>query len=98
MELEPNSPVLLIAMVSLLGGAVLAGAGAWLTWGRKMMTKDEHDAGCPYNAVTKQELDDHWSLRAEPIRVEITHLKEGQLRVEKKVDRLVRGLLKDEND
>ena len=105
--MEDINSVLLV-IVSVLGGAVLAGAGAWITWGRKMMTRDEHNEVCPHiaePAITKNGLDKYWDLKAEPIKVEITYLKEGmtelklgQREVGKKVDRLVRGLLKDEND
>lgn len=60
--------------LSALLGAVFAGAGAWLTFGRNTLTKREHTDMCTANQA--------------PIKVEIGHLKEGQDRVERKIDKV----------
>ena len=53
-------------------GALIAGAGTWLTLGRNTVTKREQEGFC--------------AMMQAPIKVELVHLKEGQGRVEVKVD------------
>lgn len=60
--------------LSALLGAVFAGAGAWLTFGRKTMTRREHADICV--------------LTQAPTKVDIAHLKAGQERTERKIDRV----------
>lgn len=57
--------------LSALLGAITAGVGAWLTFGRQTLTKKEHGEYC--------------LLAQEPIKKDITHLKEGQERTERKI-------------
>ena len=58
--------------LSALLGVVFTGAGAWLAFGRNTMTRREHAEYC--------------SMAQEPREKDITYLKEGQVRVEQKVD------------
>lgn len=58
--------------LSALLGAVSTGVGAWLVFGRNTVTKGEQEKFC--------------DMRQAPIKGEIVHLREGQTRLEKKVD------------
>lgn len=58
--------------LSALIGAVFAGAGAWLTFGRRTLTKEEHSAYCV--------------MAQKPVKKDIEFVKDGQKRLEGKMD------------
>ena len=62
-----------IALSALLG-ALTAGAGAWVVWGRKVMTKEEHADVCKLTQV--------------PVVQKFGFLQQSQERTEKKVDKV----------
>lgn len=70
--------------LSALLGVMFAGAGAWLTFGRNTMTKREHAEYCSMVQETRDK--------------DIAYLKEGQVRVEGKVDKVLNVLHKMNGD
>lgn len=59
-----------IALSALLG-ALTAGAGAWVVWGRKVMTKEDHKEVCEMVQV--------------PVQQGFEFLKDGQRKTDKAV-------------
>ena len=70
--------------LSALLAAVFTGTGAWLAFGRNTMTKREHA--------------DYCSMAQEPMEKDIKYLREGQERLEKKVDEALEVLHKMNGD
>ena len=58
----------------------MTGLGAWLGFGKNAMTRKEHADTCTSNLA--------------PFNTEMRYLKEGQVRVEKKVDTALKVLYK----
>ena len=67
-----------------LSAIVVTGVGAWLTFGRNTLTKKEHDGYC--------------SKAQELVMTHIVYLKEGQGRLENKVDEALEVLHKMNGD
>jgi len=66
---------LTVALLSALVSALLTSAGAWLAWGRRVVTRDE--------------LERRLDLNMELIQTQLGALEKNQTRAEGKIDRLL---------